>query len=167
MRKWDEQPPTPPYLRRRFCHHRCFSHSLIVSKHLLSVSTMSLSARAELSRCFVTATSVKPNFDKFNTTVVTSLVVRSPISRVSAVFSVSWSRKISKIVAKASQGLTYRDIDMDIDAGSELVRKITKRRWHSFISFYGITGLQFKNLQLKNPNPQFNSKNSNFQLIFH
>nr|AHA84151.1 phosphoribosylformylglycinamidine cyclo-ligase [Phaseolus vulgaris] len=87
---------------------------------------MSLSACAELSRCFAAAASAKPNSGKFNATAVTSLVVRSPIVRDGAFLSVSRSRKASRIVAEASQGLTYRDAGVDIDAGSELVRRIAK-----------------------------------------
>jgi len=87
---------------------------------------MSLSACAELSRCFAAAASAKPNSGKSNSTAATSLVISSPIGHDGAVSSVSRSRKTSRIVAEASQGLTYRDAGVDIDAGAELVRRIAK-----------------------------------------
>ncbi|XP_047168072.1 phosphoribosylformylglycinamidine cyclo-ligase, chloroplastic/mitochondrial [Vigna umbellata] len=87
---------------------------------------MSLSACAELSRCFAAAASAKPNSGKSNPTAATSLVINSPIGRDGAVLSVSRSRKTSRIVVEASQGLTYRDAGVDIDAGAELVRRIAK-----------------------------------------
>ena len=85
---------------------------------------MILSACAELSHCFAVVASVKLNFSKVNATAVTSIVVHSPIDRDDAVLSVSRSRKISRIVAEATQCLTYRDAGMDIDVDFELVLMI-------------------------------------------
>ncbi|XP_061346850.1 phosphoribosylformylglycinamidine cyclo-ligase, chloroplastic/mitochondrial [Gastrolobium bilobum] len=89
---------------------------------------MSLGACAELSRCVAVA-SVKPNSGKCNGTAIISHSLHSPITNYSGVLSISRSRDNNKnrvVVGAGSQGLTYRDAGVDIDAGSELVRRIAK-----------------------------------------
>ncbi|KAK7358810.1 hypothetical protein VNO77_00749 [Canavalia gladiata] len=87
---------------------------------------MNLTACAELSRCFAAA-SVKPNFGKSNGTATISHSIHNSFNGFSGVLSVSRSMKNNGMVAEASgQALTYRDAGVDIDAGSELVRRIAK-----------------------------------------
>ncbi|XP_027342213.1 phosphoribosylformylglycinamidine cyclo-ligase, chloroplastic/mitochondrial isoform X1 [Abrus precatorius] len=87
---------------------------------------MSLAACAEISRYFAAA-SVIPNSGKSNAAATISHSLRTSIGGYGVILSTSRSTKKKQMVVEASgQGLTYRDAGVDIDAGSELVRRIAK-----------------------------------------
>ncbi|KAK7318430.1 hypothetical protein RJT34_03131 [Clitoria ternatea] len=114
-------------------HRRCRLSSSLFHLRLLvlkSVLAMSLAACTEVSR-FIAAASVRPSSDKSNGTAIITHRLRTPIGGYGGVLSLSRPRNSCKrIVMEASsgsnQGLTYRDAGVDIDAGSELVRRIAK-----------------------------------------
>ncbi|XVF80649.1 hypothetical protein PTKIN_Ptkin15bG0090900 [Pterospermum kingtungense] len=90
-------------------------------------------ANPELSRCV--AVSSRPIFDKSTTTTQPSFGIR-PFSQKYPLFSLSIQGRhsvsnsrilsMSKKDSDGAGGLTYKDSGVDIDAGSELVRRIAK-----------------------------------------
>ncbi|KAF7811356.1 phosphoribosylformylglycinamidine cyclo-ligase, chloroplastic/mitochondrial [Senna tora] len=89
---------------------------------------MSFGACAELSRCFAGA-SIKPFSQNCERFVSLHRVVEGVESRAIATYSCGKSMSRDGVVARAmsgNQGLTYKDAGVDIDAGSELVRRIAK-----------------------------------------
>lgn len=101
---------------------------------------MSFGACAELSRYFAGASirttshkysgssqcTISRNFDRFVPLYrVVEEVGNRPIATYSSLKSMSRDRVVAG-AASSNQGLTYKDAGVDIDAGSELVRRITK-----------------------------------------
>ncbi|KAJ1412970.1 PurM-like, C-terminal domain [Sesbania bispinosa] len=88
---------------------------------------MSLGACTELSR-FLAVASAKPNSRNLNGSSIIRHSLRYATASYGSVLSMSRSRRDKNtVVAEAGgQGLTYRDAGVDIDAGSELVRRIAK-----------------------------------------
>ncbi|KAJ1405040.1 PurM-like, C-terminal domain [Sesbania bispinosa] len=88
---------------------------------------MSLGACTELSR-FLAVASAKPNSRNSNGSSIIRHSLRYATASYGSVLSKSRSRRDKNtVVAEAGgQVLTYRDAGVDIDAGSELVRRIAK-----------------------------------------
>ncbi|PNX65867.1 phosphoribosylformylglycinamidine cyclo-ligase chloroplastic/mitochondrial-like, partial [Trifolium pratense] len=91
---------------------------------------MSLGACTDLSHSLAAAAaSVKPNSRNCNCTPGITYSLRNATGGHNGVLSMPMSKKNeNRVVAvKAEgQGLTYKDAGVDIDAGSELVRRIAK-----------------------------------------
>lgn len=94
---------------------------------------MSLGTCAELSRCLAAAAPLKPTSRNSNRAATITHVLRTPINGYTCALSVSTdsnhNHNSNRVVAAAgsgAQGLTYKDAGVDIDAGSELVRRIAK-----------------------------------------
>ncbi|CAJ2676828.1 unnamed protein product [Trifolium pratense] len=90
---------------------------------------MSLGACTDLSHSLAAVASVKPNSRNCNCTPGITYSLRNATGGHNGVLSMPMSKKNeNRVVAvKAEgQGLTYKDAGVDIDAGSELVRRIAK-----------------------------------------
>lgn len=88
---------------------------------------MTIGACTELSH-YLAVAPVRPNSGKCNGAAIISRSFRHAIGGYNGVLSMSRSkREENRVVAGVGdQGLTYRDAGVDIDAGSELVRRIAK-----------------------------------------
>ncbi|XP_057427367.1 phosphoribosylformylglycinamidine cyclo-ligase, chloroplastic/mitochondrial-like [Lotus japonicus] len=89
---------------------------------------MNLGACTELSR-YLAVPSPKPNSTNSNCSSISSRGLRCPTGGYTGgVLSMSTSRRDKNAVVAGAEGkgLTYRDAGVDIDAGSELVRRIAK-----------------------------------------
>ncbi|GAU25368.1 hypothetical protein TSUD_70210 [Trifolium subterraneum] len=96
---------------------------------------MSLGASTDLSHYLAVAASVRPNCHNCNSTPGIRCCLRNPIGAYNGVLSMPMSKKnenrVVAVKAKAEnegkgEGLTYKGAGVDIDAGSELVRRIAK-----------------------------------------
>ncbi|KAL6553705.1 hypothetical protein OROGR_007547 [Orobanche gracilis] len=88
---------------------------------------MNLGACTELSR-YLAVVSVKPNSSKSNGSSAISHGFRCPTGCYSGIVSMSTSKrgKNTLVAGAGDEGLTYKGAGVDIDAGSELVRRIAK-----------------------------------------
>ncbi|XP_004509870.1 phosphoribosylformylglycinamidine cyclo-ligase, chloroplastic/mitochondrial-like [Cicer arietinum] len=78
---------------------------------------------------YLAVASVRPNFGKCKCNAVISQSLSNAIDGYNGVLSTSRSKVNDKrmvAVRAGGQGLTYKDAGVDIDAGSELVRRIAK-----------------------------------------
>ncbi|KAL6500814.1 Phosphoribosylformylglycinamidine cyclo-ligase, chloroplastic/mitochondrial [Orobanche gracilis] len=88
---------------------------------------MNLGACTELSR-YLAVVSAKPNSSKSNGSSAISHGFRCPTGCYNGILSMSTSKrgKNTLVAGAGDEGLTYKGAGVDIDAGSELVRRIAK-----------------------------------------
>ena len=96
---------------------------------------MSFGACTELSGCFA-RTSIRPTSHQYSGSQCSigpisdrriGEVGSRRIDKYNSVLSISRDTGVARAVSNSSsQGLTYKDAGVDIDAGSELVRRIAK-----------------------------------------
>ncbi|KAJ4729933.1 Phosphoribosylformylglycinamidine cyclo-ligase, chloroplastic-like protein [Melia azedarach] len=97
--------------------------------------TSSFVANTELSRCFAASMISAPSKPNSTKTILRNCAINGSSSRIRSLSvaahnltpgRVRVSSRVLSLSGSSSGGLTYKDAGVDIDAGSELVRRITK-----------------------------------------